>query len=136
MLSLTHTVVGGAIGAGVENSALAFSLGVAAHFIFDKIPHVWPKDEKSQKKVEVFDGVSTVLLLVVFFFIFPNQRSIFWGGLGGAVVDGFLVLTPLVKSKFGFWHMKRQPHFQDSRYYLADLILLALFTTILIWVVK
>lgn len=130
MLSITHSVVGGALGAEIGQPFVAYLAGIIAHFIMDKIPHFWPKEKKGQTVVKSVDAFLTVGALVAMLLFYPEAKYIFWGALGGATVDAVLVLTPLeTKSKVGLWHTRRQIHKESYLYYATDLLLIGIALT-------
>jgi uncharacterized membrane protein YagU involved in acid resistance len=126
MLSLTHAVVGSALGEQISNPVVAFSVGVLAHFITDKIPHFWPKEKKYKRVIMAFDAIFTVGFILFCYFYFNDRLNIAAGALGGGIVDALLVLTPLYHTKLGQWHSNRQPHKTEIFYYLTDFIQIAL----------
>lgn len=132
MLSITHAVVGAAVGQRINQPVIAFGVGVVAHFITDKIPHVWPNEKKQQDTVILVDAIiTTIFISFCVFTNLPNKTGLIAGALGGAIVDALLVLTPLVNSKIGKWHTKRQPHKTEKIYYLTDLAQIVLAALVL-----
>lgn len=128
MLSSTHSLVGAAAGKYVPGPILALFAGILAHFIFDKVPHFWPKQKKYENMMLFLDTVLTVS--IVSFFIFfpgiPNRESIVAGAIGGALVDFFLVLMPEInETKLAKWHSGGQTHFRKAVFILNDVIIIS-----------
>ena len=126
MLTINHTLVGASVGKIIGNPVLAFTAGVFLHYIFDKIPHYWPDNNSYKAIIIVIDTL--VVILIIGFLVFSNaSQGMIWGALGGAIVDGLLVLAkPFRESKIGKWHSKRQIHKNSPYYLLIDALIIIL----------
>jgi hypothetical protein len=123
MSFLPHTIVGAVVGGMIPHPLGSFLAGVASHYVLDYIPHYDPVIKKGvtipHKRKIYYLSVITVdvfcsLVLLLFLLPFPH---LFWGGVGGAIVDidGFLQLKfkhfPL-QAKLGI-----NTHSGDSRFH-------------------
>lgn len=136
MLALNHSLAGSLAGNYVGNPLIAFLMGIFLHFIFDKLPHFWPKNEKNQL---VLLGVDWFLATMYCFWLFSNIGQLgagpFWGALGGFMVDLILVTAGTAKKNpISNWHTMRQPHMDKTIYFLSDILMLILLTVL--WVLK
>ena len=136
MMTVTHAIVGATTGRFIGSPVVAFAVNIPIHFLMDKVPHFLPKTDKGMKLMIACDAVLTTgFLLWVYLFGGPVRYGMLGGALGGVSVDALLVLTPLLKTKLGDWHVKRQNHRHETYFYYLDwasfLILLGLW-----WVLK
>lgn len=135
MLSATHSFVGATAGKYIPNPFLAFFAGIVLHFVFDKVPHFWPDQDRYKGWLLFFDTFMTIII-ISFFIFFPdiqNRTGVVWGAFGGAFVDLCLVLMPkLNKSGLAKWHSDRQTHLKDVKFILNDLIIIGL-SIIIFW---
>lgn len=134
MNDLTHATTGAAIGYLVGSPFLAFIFAIIFHLIIDKIPHFWPKSQKSKVYYVTINYIVLIGILIYILSIHNNQIGIIFGAIGGLIVDIILVMTPLFnKSKLSIWHNKRQIHLRDFRYVLIDLGITAMALVVLIY---
>ncbi|MDO8557946.1 MAG: hypothetical protein Q7S09_01995 [bacterium] len=112
MLIGVHIIVASGLGSLTENPAIAFALGIASHFIGDKIPHweysIAPLDELKRKSVgeklrtclkkDVFRvlsfigleiGGAFVLVFAIVHYVAPQAHflPVLAGGFGGLLPD-------------------------------------------------
>ncbi len=100
MISTTHLLIGGAIGALSSNEGAAFVGGVVSHFIADSIPHFDPgtkygpgnvKEGESPNLIDyLLASLDLILGLFLLYFLARNQPAflrIGFGGLGAILVD-------------------------------------------------
>lgn len=123
MSILPHTITGAVVGSFLDNPALAFFGGVASHYLLDYIPHYDPdlrKKHKLSKQQKIYYGsvmlVDVVCSLIVLSFLFPFP-NLFWGGVGGAVVD----VDNFLQFKFKHFPLQRKlgitAHSEGSRWH-------------------
>jgi len=126
MLTTNHVLIGAVAGKVIGDPFIAFPTGIFLHYIFDKVPHFWPEADKNKRVVMIFDTISCLMLLAFFFLTTGGlSSSIFWGALGGFLVDAvFVGLKSFNNSKAGVWHTLRQIHKTKPIYFLADVSLL------------
>jgi hypothetical protein len=137
MLSLTHASVGAVAGEFIPNPLLAFLVGIILHFIFDKIPHFWPKESSKKGLIIVLDTIFSVLFIIsLFFFPIKNQASVIAGAAGGVSVDFYFVLIMRSQGKWAQWHTNRQHHMTNPWWLLTDVSILSFFLYLLSVVVK
>lgn len=126
MMMLDHVLLGGMGGILIENPLLSFTFAFITHFLFDKIPHFFPP--KTKLKNQIITATLDLFLSLLVLYLFWSSalpRSVFWGGVGGIIIDIVLVGTPqTLKSKIGQWHIDRQPHREDYRYIALDLAII------------
>jgi len=113
MLFTPHTLIGGAIGAEVNNVPLAFVLGFISHFILDFIPHFDTTDNgKFTLRQNLIIGIDLLLggyLLLHYWSSLDYSPAFFFGALG-AITPDLLDIVPFWnksfrKTKFGlFFH--------------------------------
>lgn len=124
MMQTSHYSSGALVGKFIPNPALAFVAGVILHFVIDKVPHFWPKDNKAKLIFTAIDYfIAVVMIALVFLFFKGNITNMLWGFAGSAIVDILLVGTPLHKTKLGQWHTNRQPHHVGIGYLATDILM-------------
>ncbi len=126
MLSINHTLIGASAGKIIGNPIIAFLTGILLHFIFDKVPHYWPNNKKSQDRIIFLDAtISTIILILLCYYQYSFGTIL--GAVGGLIVDTSLVLIKKFRnSKIGLWHTQRQPHKTNRIYLLVDIIIILL----------
>jgi hypothetical protein len=90
VLETPHSLVGGAVGAGVGDPWLAFPAGAGSHVIGDLVPHWNPNFPFTSKKLYAFaitDFVLAEALVVGFYLAFPDRPEIAIGAFAGTVPD-------------------------------------------------
>lgn len=127
MLATTHTLVGAAVGKELGNPYLSLVFGIALHFLFDKIPHFWPKKRIHQGIILAFDWLFCLGFLIYSFVQGDDNLPVFFGALGGFSVD-FVLLTfaPIRKSAVGKYHIRAQHHRRNPLYVLVDVLVIFL----------
>jgi hypothetical protein len=133
MLALTHAVIGSAAGELVENPSLAFLSGVVLHFIFDKVPHYFPKRFRYKEEIAVLDWLLSAVF-VWFLFYFHFSAVAIRGAIGGFSVDVVLIPIPMIRNSFiGRWHINRQTHIHKLYQISLDILFIAIALAILLW---
>ncbi|OGY08801.1 MAG: hypothetical protein A2782_02330 [Candidatus Blackburnbacteria bacterium RIFCSPHIGHO2_01_FULL_43_15b] len=107
MTVLPHVLAGALIGSYVQNSILAFVLGVASHPLIDFIPHwdlpVLSPNRKLRFAVWIFILIELVVACIVLFNLYRlANMSAFWAALGGVLWDLEYPIRILFKIKKGF----------------------------------
>jgi len=134
MLTTTHVLVGAGAGEVVHEPFLAFFLSILLHFVTDKIPHYWPKNQ-TQKNVLVIIDWTAAILIIVTLILLPviNKPSVVAGAVAGLLVDALLVGVPYFhKTKLGLWHTNRQPHRTSTFFLFTDMIFILPLATFII----
>ena len=88
MCTVTHLVVGGAVGAWTGHGALAFALGVVSHAVLDAVPHYELDDFRLDLGITL---VAVGGLVGWGYWLTP----VFWGALGGVLPDVEILLWKL-----------------------------------------
>ena len=116
MLTISHVLIGGAVGVATANPITAFVAGVASHFVADMVPHldVPPNSRynsagdiiftKQIYAIAITDVVVSGLLVLYLwktYFNFPDLHPFVLGAVGGFFPD-FLDNVP-------FWNNKLRP---------------------------
>ena len=124
-MQISHFSSGALVGRLSPNPVVAFTVGVAAHFAIDKIPHFWPESDRARLIFTVIDYALGAIMIAILLFASESSRTnILWGFLGSASVDLLLVGIPFLhKTKLGQWHTNRQPHRTKPAYLATDLVL-------------
>jgi hypothetical protein len=124
MMMLTHAAITGAVGEEIGNPYLAFLMGMLIHLLMDKIPHFWAKEKTGQNIIKITDSVLTAIFLLILYFVPTDHHlGLFWGGLGGIVIDIALVFLMKEKGPIAAWHTKRQPHQQKAIWLVTDILI-------------
>jgi hypothetical protein len=89
------------IGQNVPTPGLAFSLGVASHFMLDLIPHGDSqlyknyKDGYAVRRSMAYAAIDSVVAIIVFIYLLENasyaSRATMVSGVVGAIIPDFLV---------------------------------------------
>jgi len=125
MMQTSHFSSGALVGKLSPHPAVALALGVASHFVIDKIPHFWPASTRAKWIFTIIDYlVATVMIGVVLFASKADRTNMLWGVVGSASVDILLVgVSSLRRSRLGQWHTLRQPHRTERIWLLTDIAL-------------
>lgn len=147
MMVMSHVATGALAGRLIESPVIAFLLGIAIHFIFDKVPHYLDKtiETTAREKVtekrfylpnQVIMGWSGAFLFAVILALLApkNNLPVFAGAIGGFVVDPILLVFPALRdSKFGKWHINRQRHGSAIRFLIPDFVAIVGFSLLVIF---
>ncbi len=124
MITIVHVLIGGAVGAAVNNPAGALVAGVASHFVADMAPHLdvspyAPRDKTGkliytrriylQATVDVLIAGGIVLALWLNYFDFPRLTPFVWGAFGGFLPD-LADNVPFWKNRFRQLPLARRFH--------------------------
>src|SRR4051794_3799697 len=87
MLVTNHVLSGAILGAVLPSPALAFTAGVASHFLLDALPHWGVTDEEDFLDVAVRDGlVGLASIGLIAALAAPERRTAVLSGIAGAAL--------------------------------------------------
>jgi len=122
MFITAHAAIATVIGRQVNNSLLAFLIGLISHFIFDLIPHgdsklgqrFWGerlkflKDRREFKFMAIYGSLDSLTLAFYLIFIFKNFEfaradNVIWAIIGSILPDVLVAIYKLREFKWLKW---------------------------------
>jgi len=127
MMQVSHWSSGALLGKLAPNPPAAVALGVASHFVLDKVPHYWPASAKAQWWFTAADYAGAIAMIGVLVAAgIAGRHAVLWGVAGSAAVDIVLVgVAPVRTSALGRWHSRRQPHRREPSWLWTDAVVSA-----------
>jgi hypothetical protein len=113
------------IGQNVPTPGLAFSLGVASHFLLDLIPHGDSqlyknyKEGQSVKKSVTYATVDSIISIIIFIFLletapYPSRATMIAGVIGSILPDFLVALGEGIKIRPLLWFQKLHIRIHDA----------------------
>ncbi|MBI2268495.1 MAG: hypothetical protein HYU80_03605 [Candidatus Blackburnbacteria bacterium] len=113
MIELTHTIVGAAIAAKIENPALSLPLALASHFVLDLLPHWNPhlnrelkEQGKISKRTTIIVAFDTILSLIAGFTIASQVLPNITHFIAVIAASFFAVLPDVIEGPYFFLKSK------------------------------